>query len=378
MPASCSFSLVTQQPDEVARVVSRALAQLGAPAGGAAVFLGGAIGRSVIDVGRAVAAASGKTPMIVAAGAGVLTDKGEHDQLSAVSGIAWRGKPSAPFVLDVDPSEGSLTDRVLTESSKALGGRAGAVALFATRELVSPTELYGLDRAGLGTIIFGGGCLGRPGAAAIVDGKSLPGDVVGLAIRGPANPIVRASPACRLLGELEPVTQAEGALVLRVGERSALEALSTVAPHAPRGQVVVLAVEVPGNQERRSQLMIRGIRGVHEPRAGLVVSEDVFVGTRVAFAVVDARAARQDLEASLREIARETRGGVPLFGMYMDCAGRGGALYGEKDVDVQMIRDRWPGLPFAGVKSAFEIGPGRSGMTAHLYSGVFALFHAPS
>lgn len=378
MPASRSFALVTHQPEEVERAVRRAFAELGGQAGGGIVFIGGALGRALLDVGKAVAAASNGVSMLVASGAGVMTEHGEYEEVAAVSGLVWRGKPSAAFAFDVDPSEGSVADRILVASSTALGGRAGSVAVFATRELVSPTELYGLDRAGLGTPIFGGGCLGRPGALAIVDNRVLPGDVAGLAIRAPANAIVRASPACRLLGELELVTHAEGALVLRIGNQSALDALTAVAPHAPAGKVVVLAVEIPMDQGRRSQVMIRGIRGVHEGRAGLMVSEDVFPGTRVAFAVVDGGAARRDLEASLREVSRETRGGVPLFGLYMDCAGRGSALYSEKDVDVQLIRERWPGLPVAGVKSAFEIGPGRHGTTAHLYSGVFALFHAPS
>lgn len=378
MPASCSFSVVTQQPEEIEPALRRALRELGGPAGGGLVFLGGSIGRSLLDAGRVVASASSGVPMVVTAGAGVMTERGEYEQVSAVAGVVWRGKPSTPFVFDVDASEGQLTDRVLRAASQALGGRPGSVALFATREAVSPTDLFALDRDGLGTVIFGGGSLGRPGAVAVVDGNVLPGDVVGLAIRAPAEPIVRASPACRLLGELEPVTAAEGALLLRLGERTALDALSSLAPHAPQGKVIVLAVEVPAEHGRRSQLMIRGIRGVHEARAGLMVAEDVFVGMRAGFAVIDPLAARSDLAASLREMSRETRGGLPLFGIYIDCAGRGSSLYGEKDVDVQAIRERWPSLCFAGVKSAFEIGPGRAGTTAHVYSGVFALFHAPS
>jgi hypothetical protein len=47
-------------------------------------------------------------------------------------------------------------------------------------------------------------------------------------------------------------------------------------------------------------------------------------------------------------------------------------------VDLQALRRRFPKLPIAGVTSAFEIGPGMSGATTHLYSGVFCLVYAPS
>jgi len=378
MAAARSFSVVTQQPEEVGRALRVSLDALGGAAGGALVFLGGAMGRSLLDVGRVVASVAGGTPVLIASGAGVLTERGEYEDTSAASGVAWRGVPSVPFAIDVDPADGALSDRILTQASSALGGRGGAVALFASREVVSPTDLYPLDRAGVGTIVFGGGSLGRPGAVAVARGQVLAGDVVALAIRSAAPPIVRASPACRLIAEPQEVTEAEGSLLLRIGGRTALEALSSVAPQAPRGAVVVLAVEVPASEGRKRQLIVRGIRGVHEPRAGLVVSEDVLPGTRVAFAVIDARAARVDLETCLREVSRDTRGWVPLVGVYVDCAGRGEGLYGEKDVDVAAIRARWPGLPVAGIKTAFEVGPGRVGSTAHLYSAVMALFHAPS
>ena len=98
--------------------------------------------------------------------------------------------------------------------------------------------------------------------------------------------------------------------------------------------------------------MLRGIRGIHESRDGVMVSEGIDVGTRVAFAVLDAAAAAADLEATLREVSRDARGGVPRFGIYVDCAGRGSQLYGESGVDVQAIRRRFPKLPFAGIRSA--------------------------
>ena len=80
----------------------------------------------------------------------------------------------------------------------------------------------------------------------------------------------------------------------------------------------------------------------------------------------------------MRELARQMAGAAPQFGLLMSCAGRGMGLYGERDVETRIVRERFPNVPFAGMFSTFEIGPlgGRPAM--HLYTGVVAMFGAPS
>src|SRR6185503_13346600 len=85
----------------------------------------------------------------------------------------------------------------------------------------------------------------------------------------------------------------------------------------------------------RPDVLIRAVQGVDPVRRGLLVSDEVRPGMRLAFAVRDARAAREDLQAAVRELVREAHGAAPRFGIYLNCAGRGTSLYGQRDVDLK-------------------------------------------
>lgn len=98
----------------------------------------------------------------------------------------------------------------------------------------------------------------------------------------------------------------------------------------------------------------------------------------MAFVALDGAAARQNLEASLRDLGRRTAGSAARFGLYINCAGRGASLYGTPDVDCKQVRNRFPNLPFVGLMSSFEIGPSPDPASIHFYTGIFALFTAPS
>ena len=62
----------------------------------------------------------------------------------------------------------------------------------------------------------------------------------------------------------------------------------------------------------------------------------------------------------------------------MSCAGRGNGLYGAPDVDVRLLRSRFPEVPVAGLHSSFEIAPSGGRPALQLYTGVVGLFAAPS
>jgi len=102
------------------------------------------------------------------------------------------------------------------------------------------------------------------------------------------------------------------------------------------------------------------------------------VGERIAFAVRDATSARSDLELCVRELGRDAGGAAPLFGVYVSCAGRGSGLYGSPDVDLRILRGRFPEVPWVGMHSAFEIAPFQGKANVHFYTGVVGLFTQPS
>ena len=376
MVAATSFEITGNHPRDVRTGLEKALAPLEGRFGGGLLFLSGSFTRQVFDIGLAIREMDLDAPFLLANGAGVLTERGEREQVSACAGMMWQAGTCEPFALN-KPKEEAVSTRLAEAIRNAAGPRNAPTILFASREAINPAELFDATTP-IDSPLFGGGTVGRPGAVVVTKDQVRSGDVVGMAMRGLGNAVVRASPACEVLGTPQPVTSSEGALVLTIASQPALDVLRKQASEVAGQRPVVVAVQVNETEDPRSRVMIRGIRGIHESRGGVMVSEDIVEGTRVAFAVLDGAAAAADLEATLREASRDARGGAERFGLYIDCAGRGANLYGESGMDVQAIRRRFPRLPVAGIKSAFEIGPGLRGATTHLYSGVFCLFYAPS
>jgi small ligand-binding sensory domain FIST len=377
MLSAASFEVAGTRADEVARRVREAVAALGGRVQGGMLFACGSLARRGRELANALVGATGDAPLLLACGAGVMTERGEHEAVAAAAGIVWRGGTCEPFVLSAE--QGARPEAAVAATMRAAGAAgAGAFALFVQPEQAPAAVLLHALEGAPRARAFGGGVMAEPGAIVIARGKATAGAAVGLAIRGLSTPVVGVSTACRLLGELLPVTEAQGPMILSIGGTAATERLKEQAKRGRRREPILVAVEAGKPRRRCPRLLVRAIRGIHDGRRGVVASEPVAVGTRVAFAVRDPAVARVDLETTLRGMQREMAGAVPRFGVYVDCAARGSGLYGVGGVDAAMIRARWPTLPFAGLRTSFEIGPGGAGPAMHLCSGVLSLFRAPS
>jgi small ligand-binding sensory domain FIST len=109
-----------------------------------------------------------------------------------------------------------------------------------------------------------------------------------------------------------------------------------------------------------------------------VVSDEVEEGMLMTFGVRDRRAARGDLERLSRQINRDMAGAAPLCALYVNCGGRGRALYGRGNVDTKILTERFGDIPIAGMQSSFEIAPYGGSASFQLYTGVLSLFSALS
>jgi small ligand-binding sensory domain FIST len=385
MPSAQSFALREENPARFAAAAVDAFRRAPKTAGGL-VFLGGPLADHVERVAAALGRAGLGFPVLVGAGAGVLSERGEIEGSAAGTGLALGSGEAEALVAD-----GSGPDLAASRLAERLAelcpsGRSTALVFARSRG-------YGIDSveplADLkGVTIVGGGTPGdSPIVAVARDGVVSKGSCGALVIRRLAPARVCVSSACRLLMPLSPITEARGATVLRIDGEPALDVLRGAASGLA-GQPLVLAVlssapapfpDADSGEERpRAEFLVRGIQGVDPSRGAIVVSEEARVGLRIAFAVRDATAARSDLEAASRELARDIAGARPLFGIYVSCAGRGTALYGSADVDVRIVRARFPDTPFVGLHSAFEIAPCAGRPSVQLYTGVMAVFCAPS
>ena len=378
MRASATSLLVRgESPARLVSSLRDAAASLGRPAGGLVLASGGMASKL-----EAIASALGRAelgfPILLVSGAGLITERGEIEGESAAAALLWLGGAADSWVVDASQSELCLAlSREL--SARNPSARAETALVFLRPNGVQPhtiEALHGLKSA----CVLGAGTLADSNVYAIASsGVVSQGGAGALTIRGEPRPLLAASPACRLLMPLREISEVRGPMVLSIEGEPALEVLSTVA-HALVDQPLVfvaLATE-RGTDSVRPPLMLRAVQGVDPSRHGLIVSEEVRVGMRMAFAVRDAGAARADFEMRIRELSRASAGAAPRFGVCLNCAGRGVSLYKKTDTDLRMLKARFGEIPWIGLFSSFEIAPHGQEPALQLYTGVVGLFTAPS
>jgi small ligand-binding sensory domain FIST len=378
MRATAASLLVRgESPTRLAHALREAASGLGRPAGGLVLATGG-MATKLEAIADGLGRAGLGFPVMVASGAGVITDRGEVEGESAAAILLWLGGAADAWVQTESGAELCLAlSRELQKRNAA--GRAETALVFLRPNGVQPhtiEALHGLKA----TRILGAGTLSDSDVFAI-DGAGAVSKGAGgaLTIRGLPRPLVTASPACKLLMPLREISEVRGPMVLSIEGEPALEVLSTVA-HALVDQPLVfvaLATE-HGVGSVRPPLLLRAVQGVDPSRHGLVVSEEVRSGMRLAFAVRDASAARADFEMRIRELSRESAGAAPRFGVCLNCAGRGVSLYKNADTDLRMLKARFGEIPWIGLFSSFEIAPHGEEPALQLYTAVVGLFTSPS
>ncbi|MDF3066910.1 MAG: hypothetical protein K0R38_2511 [Polyangiaceae bacterium] len=391
MVTAHSFSFAGEDPEKAARAYAQAARRVTRPSG-AVVFAAGALGERLVELGRAVAHAVPGLPVCLAAGAGVLSERGEVEGQSAATGLIWSGGSAEPFSVTGQNAEavGSQLSESIRQSESS--GRNITALVFAKPNGLAPHVLEPLSDLRR-TRVFGAGTVGDAPVLAIgADGQLHRGSAGGIVLRGIATPLVRASAACRLLMPLKVISKTRGSMVLEIEGAPALEVLSSVAGNLEDQPLVFVALAPPlspeasardpaldpGRTPERPNVLLRAVQGVDPVRRGLLISDEVRPGMRLAFAVRDAKAAREDLQSAVRDVLREAHGAAPRFAIYINCAGRGSSLYGQRDVDLKILKARLGELPLAGMQSSFEVSEVGGKPSLQLYTGVLGLFTAPS
>ena len=317
--------------------------------------------------------------IIVVGGSGVLSPEGESVGASAVTALALNVTVTAAVA-------GPVRDEV---SARRAGEQLGdalshtpprPALLFCRPSAVVDVLLDTFVARASPTTVAGGGLSAEGTVAVVAPGEGIQASEA-LAVRfdGGVRMAVGASPAVERLTAWLPVQVVEDGMVLRAGGRPPLVLLTeAVRDRADRPLVLVAIAPPDGTTDREGACLVRGISGVDPTRGAVHLGSEVQEGDRIAFATLDPDASRRDVLLMLRHLERDMAGGVPLAGIYFDCAGRGERLYGRPGVDSRLIRDRFDELPFAGMRSSFEIAPFGDRPRTHVYTGVFALLFAPS
>lgn len=338
------------------------------------VFASGAHAAATGAVARGAAEHLDAATVIAIGGVGIVTPDGESQGATAVTALALRAPIHAAVATASDDPAAigrTLGDRIACD-------RPRPVLFFCHPSSLGPATLAELEAHARAQVIIGGGLAPEGGLSVVSAGGEVEtGVALAVRIDGGLRLSVGVSPGVRMLSTFLPIEKVEDGFVTELGGRRPLDVLAeSVAPRKDR-PLVLAALTHAADPEPRAPL-VRAITGVNPTRGAVHIGVDARPGDLMAFAALDAAAAREHLVATLREVELGTAGGVPLAGIYIDCAGRGVRLHGRAGVDVKAIRDRFPDLPFAGMTSTFEIAPTPDHPRLHTFTGVAAILYAPS
>jgi small ligand-binding sensory domain FIST len=199
----------------------------------------------------------------------------------------------------------------------------------------------------------------------LVDGTVHARGAVGVVLGGQLSVHTLVSQGCRPIGGPMTVTRAEGATILELAGRAALQqAKDAVAslpvseqPVAVRGLHLGVVVDEYADEHIAADFLVRGIDAADHVAGSITVGEDVAVGSTVQFLLRDAVAAHDDF-AEVLSAFRRSMGLAPLAGALLFSADtRGGAMFSSPDHDVLAVRDELGISGVAGFFAAGEIGP---------------------
>ena len=332
---------------------------------------------------HAVRRVTGARAVVGCSGAGVLTERGEIEDRSAVAVRVLRDErfDVAPILLeDLAALEGDAGSR-LAQRTADVTLTGGTVVVLPDARGLDPRTLLGRFDDALGFVPVVGAVAAGAQIFELFGTDAAEGALAALAVGGP-EPVVGVAQGCMPIGEPYVITGADGQVIDTIGSRPALDILkdsiASVEGGAERvrraGMFAGLAMDPAKSPLERGDFLVRNLVGADRSSGAIAVAESVRVGQTIQFQIRDAEAARLDLRATLEGVAAKLDGRRPLFGCYFNCAGRGQGLFGVPDHDVGMIREQLGNFPLVGFFGNGEFAPIGRRNFFHTYTGVLVLF----
>ena len=191
------------------------------------------------------------------------------------------------------------------------------------------------------------------------------------------------SQGCRPVGRTYAVTRAERNVLFEMGGASAMTRIEELyAESTDRDQLLIRrglhvgsAITETKPELGRGDFLVRNVVGVDRDTGAIAISDVVEVGRTVQFQVRDAESAREDLRVVL-DRERAARPSDVAGALLFSCNGRGSALFGQPDHDVNAVRRAFGDVPVAGFFAAGEIGPVAGKNFLHGFTASILLFRS--
>ena len=191
------------------------------------------------------------------------------------------------------------------------------------------------------------------------------------------------SQGCRPVGRTYAVTRAERNVLFEMGGAPAMTRIEELyAESTDRDQLLIRrglhvgsAITETKPELGRGDFLVRNVVGVDRDTGAIAISDVVEVGRTVQFQVRDAESAREDLRLVL-ERERSARPSDVAGALLFSCNGRGSALFGQPNHDVNAVRRAFGDVPVVGFFAAGEIGPVAGKNFLHGFTASILLFRS--
>jgi small ligand-binding sensory domain FIST len=272
---------------------------------------------------------------------------------------------AARFGCDIEPvrleafrtPDGNLT----MAGGGVLAANTGVLLLFADPFSFPAQEFLDHINAALpGLTVIGGNAsaANRPGGnQLLLDGEHFDTGAVGVWLPPVVDVATVVSQGCRPIGTPFVVTAADGPVVSTIAGLPAMERLQkTAAELDPEEQELLgngvhlgVVIDEHAVDFDRGDFLVRNIMGT-DGDGGLVVGDELAIGTTVQFHVRDAVTAAEDLSAALSPWNADAA-------LVFTCNGRGQRLFGHQHHDAAAAADELETPIIAGMFCAGEFGP---------------------
>ena len=381
----------------------QACERLGATPSWALAFGGGRLDPAVLLHG--LRSVLGEIPIVGGSTAGLITARGAT-LTGFECGLLLFAEPLAPGAIVSETQAGRY-------DAHAAGQRLGAalraadpeastiLLLYDSVHVATPLQLHigshlvngfhaGLD--GLGAQLIGAGTLGEltMETSAIFDGHEVRRhSLVAVSMPKGLHSHIRITHGCYPASDFMTITRLEGECVLELDGRPALsvvaERLALSEAEFARMTPPVLALALGEKQgdpfapfadaNYNNRLVMAADA---ESGALLLCEADFAVGSRVQLMDIEPQSMLDSVREQTDSLFAELGAATPLFGLYIDCAGRSMAFSGTEEDETAPVRTRiGKRCPLLGFFSGVEIAPVRGRPRPLDWTGVMAIFTRP-
>lgn len=310
--------------------------------------------------------------LLGASAAGVIGDATEAEHRPGISltaavlpGVELRGfhltPDDVPLYAGAEAAQ-RWRNLLLNDEEQAEPPQNPTIILFPDPFCPGLTDLLaGLDAAWPEGQVVGGLISGfrEPGQhRLLLDEEVHPGGVLGLVLYGDVEVDVRVAQGCRPVGQPLFVTAVNGQRLVTLDGRSAVDVLQETYENADdtererMRQSLFIGLGLIGRDSYgRGDFLVRHILGAEAESGALVVQGDLSESQVVQFHVRDAHTSAEDLRRHLATVPRGAAGALVF-----SCVGRGEALYGVPNHDMQVLQSTLGPLPVGGFFCNGELG----------------------